>query len=64
MMTIHIPSLVLGCVLSYVLAAVLLILICAFAWRQEKKERERALDQLLAEVGIACIERPTDVREN
>lgn len=63
-MTIHIQSLILGCVLSYVLAAVLLILICAFEWRREKKERQRALDQLLAEVGIACLERPTDVRTN
>ncbi len=63
-MTIHIPSLILGSILTYALSAALLILMCVFDRRREKKVRNRELDQLLTEVGIACIERPTDVREN
>ncbi len=31
---------------------------------REREERNAALDELLAEVGIACLERPTDVRVN
>lgn len=63
-MTIHIPSLILGSLLTYALSAVLLILMCAVDLRREKKVRDRELDRLLAEVAIACIERPSDVREN
>lgn len=63
-MTIDIPSFVVGLMFTWALSCVVIGVMVAIDWWQEKKKRERALDQLLAEVGIACIERPTNVRYN
>ena len=60
-------SVALGFVAAYVLSGVAFVALCMAELRQEKKakkERDRALDRLIAEVGIACIERPTNVRSN
>jgi hypothetical protein len=61
-MTIHIPSLILGSILTYALSAVVLVLMCAFDQRRERKVRDKALDQLVAGVAIRCIK--IDVRKN
>jgi len=63
-MTLDPFSLALGFVAAYVTSTVMFIVLCIAESRQAKKERERELDRLLAEVGIACIERPTNVRGN
>ena len=63
-MTIHLPSLFLGLVIPYVIPVLLISMIVMIGRRRAKKERDRELDRLLAEVAIACIERPSDVREN
>ena len=63
-MTLDPFSLALGFVSAYVISALLLVALCVVESRQAKKERDRELDRLLAEVGVACIERPTNVRSN
>ena len=57
-------SIALCVVATYAFSAVLFVVLCVVESRPAKKERERALDQSLVEVGIACIERPTNIREN
>lgn len=63
-MTIDPVSFALGAVSVYAFSTVLFIALCVAESREERKQRERALDQLLAEVGVACLERPTNVRTN
>ncbi|KKM99353.1 hypothetical protein LCGC14_1148790 [marine sediment metagenome] len=63
-MTLDPVSVAVGIVGTYAFSALLFVALCVVESRQAKKERERALDQVLAEVGIACIERPTDMRVN
>ena len=36
----------------------------ALVWWKERKERDEAVDQLMARVALRCIERPTDSRVN
>ncbi len=63
-MTLDPVSLALGFVAAYVFSGVALVVMYVVDWRQAKKQRDDALDNLLAEVGIACIEQPTNVRTN
>ncbi|KKN39158.1 hypothetical protein LCGC14_0746280 [marine sediment metagenome] len=63
-MTLDPFSLALGFVAAYVISTVMFIVLCVMDLRQAKKERDRELDRLLAEVGVACIERPINVRTN
>ncbi|KKM67457.1 hypothetical protein LCGC14_1470910 [marine sediment metagenome] len=63
-MTLDPVSVAVGVVATYAFSALLLVALCVVESRQAKKERERELDRLLAEVGIACIERPMNVRSN
>ena len=64
----HMPSFALGFIAAYALSiaffAVLVGVTCALSWRKEQKERDRALDELIADVAIRCIEHPTDARVN
>ena len=68
MTPLHPPSFALGFIAAYALSiaffAVLVGVTYALSWWKERKERAETLDQLLAEVGVACIERPTNVRTN
>ena len=63
-MTLDPVSIALGFVSAYVFSTALVVVLCVVESRQAKKQRDDAVDQLLAEVGIACIERPTNVRTN
>ncbi len=68
MTPLHPPSFVLGFFAAYAFSvaffAVLVGVTYALSRWKERKERAQTLDQLIAGVGIACIERPTDVRSN
>jgi hypothetical protein len=47
--------------------AVLLGVTCGLNWwkeRKEQRERDCALDRLMADVAVRCIEHPTDARVN
>ena len=57
-------SVAVGIVAAYGFGAVLFVGLCVAESRQAKKERERELDRLLAQVGVACIEQPMNVRVN
>ena len=63
-MTFDPVSFALGVVAAYVFSCVLCIAICIAELRKERKERDKAVDQLLARVALRCIERPTNVRCN
>jgi len=63
-MTLDPVSLALGFVSAYVFSTVLVAVMCIAESRAARKERDRALDQLLSDVAIRCIERPTDVPIN
>jgi hypothetical protein len=70
-MTLDPRSFSLGFLAAYAFSvaffAVLLGVTCGLSWwkeRKERRERDRALDELLAKVGVACIEHPTNVRMN
>ena len=63
-MTLDPFSVVVGIVATFVFSGVLGAALELADWRQAKKARDDALDRLLADVGIACIERPTNVRAN
>ncbi len=63
-MTLDPFSFVVGIVACLVFCGVLGAVLEFADWRQAKKERDEALDRLLAEVGVACIEQPTNVRVN
>lgn len=64
METLHLPSLVLGFLSVFTASGIFVGVMCAIGLRRAVKERERALDQVLAEVAIRCIERPTNVKVN
>ena len=63
-MTLDPVSFALGIVATYAFSTLLFVVLCVVESRQAKKQRDDAADKLLAEVGIACIERPTNVRTN
>ena len=61
-MALHIPSIALGFLGAYALSCVVILVLALvddWKWeRRERKARDEALDQLLADVAIRCIERP------
>ena len=57
-------SFALGIVATYAFSAALFVVLCVVESRQAKKQRDDAVDKLLADVGIACLEQPTNVRSN
>ena len=57
-------SVAVGIVAAYAFSAVLLIVMCVVESRQAKKERDEAVDRLVAKVAVACIEQPMNVRVN
>ncbi len=63
-MTLDPVSVAVGIVATYAVSLLLLLALRIAESRQAKKELDRELDRLLAEVGIACIERPMNVRSN
>ncbi len=63
-MTLDPVSVAVVVVATYAFPALLLVALCVVESRQAKKERDRELERLLAEVGIASLERPTNVRSN
>ena len=63
-MTFDPVSFGLGVVAAYAFSCVLCIAICIAELRKERKERDEAVDQLLARVAMRCAERPTDSRVN
>ncbi len=67
-MTLHPPSFAFGFIAAYAFSvaffAVLVGVTCGLSWWKERKERAETLDELLADVAIRCIERPTNVRSN
>ena len=63
-MTVDPASFALGIVATYAFSTALVVVLCVLESRQAKKQRDRDLDNLLADVGVACIERPTNVRSN
>ncbi len=70
-MTPHPPSFALGFLTAYAFSiaffAVLVGVTCGLSWwkeRKEQKKRDRALDELIADVAVRCIEHPTDARVN
>ena len=63
-MTFDPVSFALGVVAAYGFSCVLCIAICIAELRKERKERDEAVDQLLARAAMRCAERPTDVRTN
>ncbi len=64
MMTLHPGSFALGFIAAYLFSLVVVSLALWGESRHAKKQRDDALEKLLVEVGIACIERPTNVRTN
>ena len=64
-MTLHLPSILLGVLLTYAFSVVLVgVLVFVNNRVRARKERDRALDKLLADVAIKCVETPADVRVN
>ncbi len=63
-MTLDPVAVAVGIVATYAFSALLLVALCVAESRQAKKERDEAVDRLVANVGIACIEHPIDVRTN
>ena len=63
-MTFDPVSFALGVVAAYVFSTVLFVAICIAELRKERKERGKALDDMMARVAVRCIERPTNVRVN
>ena len=63
-MTFDPVSFGLGVVAAYAFSCVLCIAICIAEFRQERKERDRGLNQMRARVAMRCAERPTDSRVN
>ena len=63
-MTLHPASFALGFIAAYLFSLLVLGLALWGSLRQEKKQRDDALDELLTNVGIACVETPTDVPTN
>ncbi|KKL51552.1 hypothetical protein LCGC14_2294370 [marine sediment metagenome] len=63
-MTLDPVSVAVGVVATYAFSALLLVALCVVESRQAKKERDRELDRLLANVGVACIERPMNAKVN
>ena len=63
-MTLDPLSVAVGIVATYVFSVVLVGVMCALESRASRKEQDCALDKLLADVAIRCIERPTNVRCN
>ena len=59
-MTLDPVSVAVGVVATYAFSALMFVVMCVVELRQAKKERERTVDNVLAEVGVACIEQPTD----
>ena len=57
-------SVAVGIVATFVFSALIVAGELYVELRQAKKQRDDAADKLLAEVGIACLERPTSVRTN
>ena len=66
-MTLDPVSFALGVVAAYVFSCVALVVLICMAERalsDVEKERDEAVDQLLARVAVRCAERPTDSRVN
>lgn len=67
-MTLHLPSILIGFGLAYWISGVVLSIMYALDRRQARQatlaKTGRDVDQLLADVAVQCIERPTDVRTN
>ena len=63
-MTLDPVSVAVGVVATYAFSALLFVVMCVMESRKAKRVRDEALDELLAKVGVACIERPTNVRAN
>ena len=57
-------SVALGVVATYAFSGLLLAATCVAESRQAKKERNRDVDELLADVAVRCIEHPIDARVN
>ena len=63
-MTLDPVSVALGFVAAYVFSCVAFIALCVVESREGKKRQGRALDQALANVAVASLEQPTNVRTN
>ena len=64
-MTLDPVSVAVGVLATYAFSAVLGGVLCFAELRQAKrKERDEAVDQLIARVALRCIGRPTDSRVN
>ena len=57
-------SFALGIVAAYAFSALAFVALCVAESRQAKKERDRELDRLIADVAVRCIEHPTNSRVN
>ena len=63
-MTLDPVSVAVGILAAYAFSGALLAVMCVAESRQAKKERDRDVDELLADVALRCIEHPTDARVN
>ena len=59
-MTLDPVSVAVGVIATYAFSALLFVVMCVMESRQTKKERDRALDEVIADVAIRCIEHPTE----
>ena len=60
-MALHIPSIALGFVGAYVFSFWVMAVLLFINQRRTKKDRDKQLDQLLADVAIQCIGRSSAV---
>ena len=63
-MTLDPVSVAVGVLATYAFSAVLGGVLCFAELRRARKERNEAVDQMMARVAVRCIERPTEPRVN
>ena len=63
-MTLDPVSVAVGILATYAFSAVLGGVLCFAELCRERKERNEAVDQMMARVALRCIERPTNERCN
>ena len=63
-MTLDPVSVAVGILATYAFSSALVAVMCIAESRAARKERDEAVDDLMAKVAVRCIDRPTDVRVN